>query len=167
MRCWTVGSRCTGAMESRSSWRPRSSTRDAGFSGGCRLTSRISCERGGARGGVPVSVLLSLSGVGKDYAKADGRGGRLRLVVDLLRGRPAAEVFCALDGVTLEMTRGSSLGVIGENGAGKSTLLKIVAGVIKPTRGTVAINGRVGALLELGSGVHPGYTRRENIDLTR
>jgi ABC-type polysaccharide/polyol phosphate transport system ATPase subunit len=112
-----------------------------------------------------VSVLLSLSGVGKDYAKADGRGGRLRLVVDLLRGRPAAEVFCALDGVTLEMTRGSSLGVIGENGAGKSTLLKIVAGVIKPTRGTVAINGRVGALLELGSGFHPEYTGRANIDL--
>src|SRR5439155_24937327 len=98
----------------------------------------------------PMSALLSLADVGKDYAKADARGGRLRLVADLLRGRPAAHVFCALDGITLEMSRGESLGVIGENGAGKSTLLKIIAGVIKPTRGTVAINGRFGALLELG-----------------
>ncbi len=109
--------------------------------------------------------LLRLDGVGKDYAKVDARGGRLRLVADLLRGRNAAHVFRALDGVTLEFDRGESLGVIGENGAGKSTLLKIVAGVIKPTRGTVAVNGRVGALLELGSGFHPDYTGRANIDL--
>ncbi len=109
--------------------------------------------------------LLRLDGVGKDYAKLDARGGRLRLVSDLLRGRPAAHVFRALDGVTVEVARGESLGVIGENGAGKSTLLKIVAGVIKPTRGSVAVGGRIGALLELGSGFHPEYTGRANIDL--
>ena len=112
-----------------------------------------------------MSALLFLRDVGKDYAKVDSRGGRLRLVADLLRGRPAQHVFRALDGVTLELNRGESLGVIGENGAGKSTLLKIVAGVIKPTRGSVAVNGRVGALLELGSGFHPEYTGRANIDL--
>jgi lipopolysaccharide transport system ATP-binding protein len=112
-----------------------------------------------------MNPLLSLANAGKDYAKVESRGGRLRLVWDLLRGRPAAHVFRALDGVGFELRRGESLGVIGENGAGKSTLLKIVAGVIQPTRGTVEVNGRVGALLELGSGFHPEYTGLANIDL--
>jgi lipopolysaccharide transport system ATP-binding protein len=109
--------------------------------------------------------LLSLEGVGKDYAKVESRGGRLRLVFDLLRGRGAAHAFRALDDVSLTLARGESLGIIGENGAGKSTLLKIIAGVIPPTRGTLAVNGRVGALLELGSGFHPEYSGEANIDL--
>ena len=112
-----------------------------------------------------VGALLALANVGKDYAKIESRGGRLRLVWDLLRGRPAAHAFRALDQVGFELKRGESLGVIGANGAGKSTLLKIVAGVIPPTRGTVCVNGRVGALLELGSGFHPEYTDLANIDL--
>ena len=84
---------------------------------------------------------------------------------DLLRGRGVAHVFRALDDVSFELAAGESLGVIGENGAGKSTLLKIVAGVITPTRGSVDVHGRVGALLELGSGFHPEYTGLDNIDL--
>ena len=109
--------------------------------------------------------LLALEHVGKDYAKVDTRGGRLRLVFDLLRGHGAAHVFRALDDVSFTMQRGESLGLIGENGAGKSTLLKIVAGVIPPTHGTASVKGRVGALLELGSGFHPEYTGLANIDL--
>ena len=109
--------------------------------------------------------LLQLDNVGKDYAKVDAHGGRVRLVWELLAGRAAPRVFRALDGVSFDLRRGESLGVIGENGAGKSTLLKIVAGVIQPTRGTLVVGGRVGALLELGSGFHPEYSGLANIDL--
>ena len=110
-------------------------------------------------------VLLHLSGVGKDYAKLNSNAGRVRLVFDLLRGRGATRVFQALDQVSLDLAPGDSLGIIGENGAGKSTLLKIVAGVITPTRGDISVNGRVSALLELGSGFHPEYSGLANIDL--
>jgi lipopolysaccharide transport system ATP-binding protein len=110
-------------------------------------------------------ALIALDGVGKDYPRLEARGGRLRLVLELLRGHTPPSAFRALDSVSLSMRRGESLGVIGENGAGKSTLLKIIAGVVKPTRGTVAVNGRIAALLELGSGFHPEYTGYANIDL--
>jgi len=111
------------------------------------------------------ATLLKLQGVGKDYPKVDARGGRFRLVLDLLRGRAAASVFRALDDVSFSLAAGESLAIIGENGAGKSTLLKVVAGVIAPTRGSASVSGRVAALLELGSGFHPEYSGLENIDL--
>ena len=63
-------------------------------------------------------TLLRLDGVGKDYAKVESRGGRLRLVYDLLRGHGAAHVFRALDDVSFTLARGESLGIVGENGAG-------------------------------------------------
>jgi lipopolysaccharide transport system ATP-binding protein len=112
-----------------------------------------------------MAPLLALSGVGKDYPKVDANAGRVKLVYELLRGRGATHVFRALEDVSFQLAAGESLGIIGENGAGKSTLLKIVAGVITPTRGSVDIRGRVGALLELGSGFHPEYSGLENIDL--
>jgi len=118
-----------------------------------------------AQRSIAAPSLLALSEIGKDYAKVNSRGGRLRLVWDLLRGHGAEHVFRALDGVSLELAVGESLGVIGENGAGKSTLLKIVCGVIQPTRGSIVGNGRVGALLELGAGFHPEYTGLANIEL--
>src|SRR6185295_5903981 len=112
-----------------------------------------------------MTALLSIANVSKDYAKIETRGGRVRLVWDLLRGNAASRVFRALDDVTFDLQRGESLAVIGENGAGKSTLLKTIAGVVQPTTGTVQVNGCVGALLELGSGFHPEYTGLANIDL--
>src|SRR5213075_2310499 len=129
---------------------------------------RGAAHAGGGTAATPASTavpLLALSHIGKDYAKVNSRGGRLRLVFDLLRGHGTEHAFRALDDVSFELAVGESLGVIGENGAGKSTLLKIICGVIKPTRGSLIVNGRVGALLELGAGFHPEYTGLANIEL--
>jgi ABC-type polysaccharide/polyol phosphate transport system ATPase subunit len=78
-------------------------------------------------------------------------------------GSRRAEPIYALREVTFELTEGRSLAVIGRNGAGKSTLLSLVAGLTQPESGTVEVEGRVMALLELGSGFHPDLTGAENL----
>jgi ABC-type polysaccharide/polyol phosphate transport system ATPase subunit len=110
-------------------------------------------------------TLIRLEGVGKDFPKVETAGRRVSTLFKLLAGSGTLAHFRALDGIDFELRRSESLGLIGANGAGKSTLLKIVAGVVKPTRGRVFINARISALLELGSGFHPDYTGRENIYL--
>ena len=109
--------------------------------------------------------LISLHGVGKDYPIVSTGVSRLRTVATLLLGHGKIPHYAALQGVTLALAPGESLGLVGENGAGKSTLLKIIAGVVKPSAGSLQVNGSIGALLELGSGFHPEYTGRENIYL--
>jgi ABC-type polysaccharide/polyol phosphate transport system ATPase subunit len=81
------------------------------------------------------------------------------------RGRTGAQEVWALRDVTLTITAGESVGLVGRNGSGKSTLLRLIAGIIKPTDGRVDTGGRVGSLLELGAGFHPDFTGRENVEL--
>ncbi|MDD5623084.1 MAG: ABC transporter ATP-binding protein, partial [Actinomycetota bacterium] len=77
--------------------------------------------------------------------------------------RTAYEEFLALDDVSISVKHGETCGLIGPNGSGKSTLLKLMAKIIQPTSGKIAVNGSLSALLELGAGFHPDLTGRENI----
>ena len=93
--------------------------------------------------------------------------GRPRTLRDWVTGgKKHTRAFWALTDVSLELKRGSSLGLVGPNGSGKTSLLSIIAGIITPTKGVVRTEGRVSALLELGAGFHPELTGRENIYLS-
>lgn len=111
-----------------------------------------------------VEVAISTTDVVKDYPVY--RSPRDRLV-SLLRpgGSKSARVFRALNGVSLQVRKGETMGIIGRNGAGKSTLLQILCGTVTPTTGSVIIRGRFAALLELGAGFNPDFTGRENVYL--
>jgi len=81
------------------------------------------------------------------------------------RGRVKGADIQALQDVSVSVEPGEAVGLIGRNGSGKTTLLKLIAGIIRPTDGRVAVAGRVGSLLELGAGFHPEFTGRENVYL--
>ena len=111
---------------------------------------------------------IELCDVTKLYRRYAYRRQFSTLKSALLKGSLAGElepneVLRAVDDVSLAVAPGRTIGVIGRNGSGKSTLLKLVAGITKPTTGTVAVRGRISALIELGAGFHPEISGRENI----
>jgi lipopolysaccharide transport system ATP-binding protein len=107
---------------------------------------------------------VQFQSVSKSYAIYDAPGDRFKELLSfhtLKRHRD----FLALADVTFDVKRGETFCIVGENGSGKSTLLQIVAGILQPSSGEVAVNGRVAALLELGAGFNPEFTGRDNVYL--
>lgn len=86
-------------------------------------------------------------------------------LVQMVKGKIKYEEFWALKNISFEVKKGEVLGIIGHNGAGKSTLLKVISGILKPTEGSVQVNGTVVPMLELGSGFDFDLTGRENVFL--
>jgi lipopolysaccharide transport system ATP-binding protein len=119
-------------------------------------------------------VAIRIEDLGKGYqlVRRNGQQTLRRAITWPLRallGRPSAfrkpDLFWALRHVSLEVRTGEVLGIIGRNGAGKSTLLKLLSRIMAPTEGRIEIHGRVGSLLEVGTGFHPDLTGRENVYL--
>lgn len=86
-------------------------------------------------------------------------------VIKSIKRQVSYDAFMALQGVSFEVMRGDSVGLVGLNGSGKSTILKVIAGVLKPTEGKVAVNGTIAPLIELGAGFDMDLTARENVFL--
>src|SRR5688572_28106862 len=130
------------------------------------------------------SAVIQCEGLGKRYRIAPGRNrydtlrdrlaGAPRSALEHLKSMrrsgngsgPSGEVVWALQDLSIEVGAGEVVGVIGRNGAGKTTLLKLLSRVTRPTTGKARIRGRVGSLLEVGTGFHPELTGRENVYLS-
>src|SRR4026209_1310894 len=108
---------------------------------------------------------IELLNVSKIYRRYGGRQfSTLKSALlqrSILRDLQPSETFPAATGGSFSVPTGSTYGVMGRNGSGKSTALKLVAGITKPTSGTVRVDGRISALIELGAGFHPEISGRE------
>ena len=115
---------------------------------------------------MPSPVIIRARDLSIRYRMANQRIPSLKeYVIARLRRKISHHDFWALRDVSFELPKGEVLGIVGHNGAGKSTLLKIVARILRPTSGTIEVNGRVVPMLELGSGFDPELSGRENIFL--
>lgn len=108
---------------------------------------------------------IEINNVSKQFKLFTDRRTSLKEIFTDRSRRDRHEEFWALRDISFNIPRGQTFGLIGHNGSGKSTLLKLVAGIHRPTTGTVRANGRISAMLELGAGFHPELTGRENIYL--
>ena len=110
-------------------------------------------------------MIISVKNLSIIFSKSNNSSNHLKdLFLNLLRFRTTLEKnsFYALKNINLSISKGEVVGIIGANGSGKSTLLKALAGIYTPTHGNIEIQGRVGALLEIGSGFHPDLNGMEN-----
>ena len=105
---------------------------------------------------------ITVSNLGKAYKQYPHRWSRL-LEWIVPGGKPRHQLKWVLQDVSFTVQPGEAVGIVGVNGAGKSTLLKMITGTVQPTTGSVQVNGRVAALLELGMGFHPDFTGRQNV----
>lgn len=109
-------------------------------------------------------VAISMHDVKKKYRLFNSPMERLKEALHPFRKHYHRE-FWALNGVSVDIPKGQTIGILGRNGSGKSTLLQIIAGILQPTSGSLVVHGRVSALLELGAGFNPEFTGRENVML--
>lgn len=111
-------------------------------------------------------IMVSVKNVSMEFNMSTEKVDSLKeYTMRFFQGRLFFESFWALKDVSVEVRRGETLGIVGSNGSGKSTLLKIIAGVMKPTKGTTEVFGTLSPMIELGAGFDPDLTGRENIFL--
>ena len=107
-------------------------------------------------------IAIKIENITKTYRLYDNHADRVKEAFHPLR-KKYHHNFNALSNVNFEVRKGETLGIIGRNGSGKSTLLQIICGILQPSSGSVEVNGRISALLELGAGFNPEFTGRENV----
>jgi lipopolysaccharide transport system ATP-binding protein len=113
----------------------------------------------------PREVAITVRDVTKKFRLHNDRKTNIKELFSSRQRANRSEDFWALKGVSLEIPKGKTFGLVGHNGSGKSTLLKLVAGIHRPSSGTITSSGRVSAMLELGAGFHPEMSGRDNIYL--
>ena len=107
-------------------------------------------------------IAISVQNVSKSFRMYNSPAERMKELLHPFKKKYHKE-FWALRDISLEIPRSSTLGIIGQNGSGKSTLLQIICGILQPSSGSVEVNGRISALLELGAGFNRDFTGRENV----
>ncbi|MGH7801318.1 MAG: ABC transporter ATP-binding protein [Thermodesulfobacteriota bacterium] len=114
------------------------------------------------KSGLTSIIAIEVNNLTKIYKLYNSPKDRLHEIISL-SGKKFHYEFYALNDLSFKVEKGQTIGIIGQNGSGKSTLLKIICGVLRPTSGSVQVNGRIAALLELGAGFNPEFTGRENV----